>query len=279
MDSTEDTCPYEPYAYRVVVCCVTTEVNMVVSPILKIFPNEVHLYRYIRNPGTPAAKIYEDHYREVLKRMPPEIKVFEHDAVPVYDNRAMVSSLNKLNSRVMFEHPDADIMINISSGPNDYALAVGQFSSMNPHIHLFKVSTREYSISEEEFIKYHYCGDGTPRGLSRTVNDPKYVTSLHLYTPPREIILGLRLYAEMFEHRGKVGEKEIIKKMKALKIWTHVPENEDGKAELWKLEHMYYRRNYFKKWKELGWIEKLEGAKHYTITAMGLDVIDMFPLD
>lgn len=56
---------YMPNPYIIVISCVTTETVMVSSPSIFYKADEVHLFRYIRDPGTPSAKLYEDHFQSV----------------------------------------------------------------------------------------------------------------------------------------------------------------------------------------------------------------------
>ena len=92
-----------PNPYIIVISCVTTETVMVSSPSIFYKADEVHLFRYIRDPGTASAKLYEDHFQSVCKQIRsslPECLVTEHTDDPVYDLPGMIRALSVLYSRI-----------------------------------------------------------------------------------------------------------------------------------------------------------------------------------
>ncbi|MBE6513680.1 MAG: hypothetical protein E7Z69_00905 [Thermoplasmata archaeon] len=158
-----------PNPYIIVISCVTTETVMVSSPSIFYKADEVHLFRYIRDPGTASAKLYEDHFQSVCRQIRsslPECLVTEHTDDPVYDLSRMVRALSVLYSRIRKEHPDAEVHANLSSGPSEFIAALGIFAFLNPDVKLFKVATRRYTVGAEEFMLLHYDGDGTTKGES-----------------------------------------------------------------------------------------------------------------
>ncbi len=184
-----------PNPYIIVISCVTTETVMVSSPSIFYKANEVHLFRYIRDPGTASAKLYEDHFQSVCKQIRsslPDCLVTEHTDDPVYDLPRMVRALSVLYSRIRREHPDAEVHANLSSGPSEFIAALGIFAFLNPDVKLFKVATKRYTVGAEEFMLLHYDGDGNAVGLSREVYDPGPVPTVTLDGPDEVLVRSLR---------------------------------------------------------------------------------------
>ena len=75
---------------------------MVSSPSIFYKADEVHLFRYIRDPGTASAKLYEDHFQSVCRQIRsslPECLVTEHTDDPVYDLPRMVRAQPRRHQR------------------------------------------------------------------------------------------------------------------------------------------------------------------------------------
>lgn len=118
----------------IMIACVTVEVAMVVFPVLRYKPQELHLFRFIRDSGSRKSKLYRDHYNEVVRKVSaslPSCKIIEHSDEPVYEVNRMARSL-----------------ANLSSGPSEFAAALGIFSYVHPRVVLFKVPTREYAVPQ-----------------------------------------------------------------------------------------------------------------------------------
>ena len=151
--------------YVIVISCVTTETVMVSAPAIFYQADEIHLFRYTRDPGTPAAKLYEDHYNSVcgqIRSSLPDCKITEHSEDPVYDLPKMVRGLSILYSQIQREHPDAEVHANLSSGPSEFIAALGIFAFLHPDVKLFKVPTKRYTVGAEEFMQLHYNENGRP---------------------------------------------------------------------------------------------------------------------
>ena len=68
------------------IACVTVEVAMVVSPVLRYKPQELHLFRFIRDPGSRKSKLYRDHYNEVVRKVSaslPQCRIIEHSSIEI----------------------------------------------------------------------------------------------------------------------------------------------------------------------------------------------------
>ncbi|WP_400240441.1 hypothetical protein [Methanomethylophilus alvi] len=70
----------------IMIACVTVEVAMVVSPVLRYKPQELHLFRFIRDPGSRKSKLYRDHYNEVVRKVSaslPRCRTIEHSSIEI----------------------------------------------------------------------------------------------------------------------------------------------------------------------------------------------------
>ena len=85
-----------PNEYRIMIACVTVETVMVSDPVIFYRPDEIHLFHYSRDPESSRARLYEDHYLEVYRRIRdivPESRIIGHHDVPIYDFRSMARCL------------------------------------------------------------------------------------------------------------------------------------------------------------------------------------------
>ena len=81
---------------------------MVSSPVIHYNADEAHIFRYIRDPGTPRAKMYEDHYSETVRQITqalPNCKIISHEDHPIYDLHVMAGALESLRREILTAHP------------------------------------------------------------------------------------------------------------------------------------------------------------------------------
>ena len=248
--------------YRIMFACVTVEVAMVVSPAVHYRPDEIHLFRFIRDSGTKRAELYEDHYKEVcrqLKENLPDTIITEHCSDPVYDFRAMASRLDSLHSSLLTKHPDAEFLVNISSDPAEFVAALGVFCFLNRDTVMFRVPTREYCVSEEEFRALH-CADGKAVGLSRKVYPPKELKCFSLRKPDETLVRALRIYSQMMDGGTEPTGVLMISALKEKGLWTYREPAGDCRTDLADREKQWYERNYNLPWKERdGWMSVTGG--------------------
>lgn len=87
---------YMSSGYRIMIACVTVETVMVSDPVMVYEPDEIHLFHYSRDPESKRAKLYEDHYLEVVRRIRetnPDCRIVGHYDQPVYNFRSMARCL------------------------------------------------------------------------------------------------------------------------------------------------------------------------------------------
>lgn len=258
--------------FTAMIACVTTETVMVSDPVIRMLPDEVHIYRYVRDPGTPKAQLYEDHYRETVRQILegyPCCEIVEHKGTPIYDYAKMAASLQRVNTRILAQHPDAKVLVNISSGPNQYSAAAGVFQCTNPNVTLFSVSTEDYWMDVEDFISKNYV-DGRPTGLSRSVHAPKMIEGVHLDQPDETLVRGLRVYAGAVK-QGIVPYSSAI--MPLLEKAGLMRLNRKGSSD-----KVTYHRNFVRPWIILGWITD-DGSRIHDLTDQGKMVIALYHLD
>ena len=255
----------------IMIACVTVEVAMVVSPVLRYRPQELHLFRYISDSGNKKSKLYRDHYNKVVRRISeslPSCKIIEHSDEPVYEVNRMARSLDKLYYRISKDNDDFRILANLSSGPSEFAAALGIFSYVHPPVVLFKVPTREYAVSQSMLEEFYY-DNGVPVGLTRKTYPPKEITGIRLELPDERRLRALRLYHSMMEGGTEPYLNRMVPALKEQGLWEYEPAKEDLGSDLALREKMYYFRHYRQYWKEMGWIEE-EKRRSPRLTAFGL---------
>ena len=260
--------------------CVTVEVAMVVSPALKYKPREIHLFRFIRDPGTEKAKLYDDHYNEVVRILSeslPKCIIVEHTDEPVYDMNRMSRSLDLTYSLTVKEHPDCEILANISSGPAEFAAALGVFSYLHPRVTLFKVPTKEYAVPEEELERYFYR-DGKAVGMSAEVYPPREIAGIRLELPDERRLRALRMYNSLIESGTEPYWSRLVPLLKAHGLWDYEPFEKEYGSDLELREKINYSRHYRQYWKEMGWIGD-EKRRCPRLTPSGKAAIEMYYVD
>ena len=261
----------------IMIACVTIEVAMVVSPVLKYKPEELHLFRFIRDPGSKKSKLYTDHFNEVLRKISsslPSCRIIEHSDEPVYEVNRMARSFDKLYYRISKDNDDFRILANLSSGPSEFAAALGIFSYVHPCVVLFKVPTREYAVSQAMLEEFYY-DNGVPVGLTRKTYPPKEIAGIRLELPDERRLRALRLYHSMMESGTEPYLSRMVPALKEQGLWEYEPAKEDLGSDLALREKMYYFRHYRQYWKDMGWIEE-EKRRCPRLTASGIAAIEMF---
>lgn len=266
--------------YRIMIACVTVEVAMVVSPALRYRPKEIHIFRYIRDSGSGRAKLYTDHYAEVVDELShslPDCTVIEHTDEPVYDFGRMSRSLDMVYNQTVREHPDCEILANLSSGPREFSATLGIFSYLHPRVTLFKVPTEEYAVGEEELQRYFY-DNGRAVGLSRRMYPPKEIAGIRLEPPDERRVRALRMYQSLIDCGTEPYWNRMVPLLKVHGLWDYEPSDREYGSDLELREKLNYFRHYRAYWKEMGWIGD-EKRRCPRLTPSGKAVIEMFYVD
>lgn len=252
---------------------------MVSAPTAFYGADEIHLFRYTRDPGTPRAKLYEDHFRSVCRQIRsslPDCRITEHSDDPVYDLPRMVRGLSILYSRIRKEHPDAEVRANLSSGPSEFIASLGIFAFLHPDVRLFKVPTKRYTVDAEEFMLLHYDGEGEAVGLSREVYDPRPVPTVTLDGPDEVLVRSLRIYGGLLDRGTEPTGPVMIDLLEEKGLWIQNKHACGNKCGMHTLDRNNYYRNYANIWKMLGWIEDRDMRECPPLTEEGKAVIEMF---
>ena len=265
--------------YVIVISCVTTETVMVSCPAIFYQADEIHLFRYTRDPGTSRAKLYEDHYRSVCNQIRsslPQCGIVEHSDDPVYDLPRMVRGLSILYSQIQKEHPGAEVHANLSSGPSEFIASLGIFAFLNPEVKLFKVPTKRYTVDAEEFMLLHYDEKGEAVGLSREVYEPKPVPTVTLDGPDEVLVRSLRIYGQLLDKGEEPTGPAMVSLLEEKGLWICSRKNSEKRCGEHTLDRNNYYRNYANIWKMLGWIEDRDLREYPPLTEEGRAVIEMF---
>jgi hypothetical protein len=268
-----------PDKYTIVISCVTTETVMVSSPVIHYQADEVHLFHYIRDPGTAKAQLYEDHYNETCRQIReslPQCRITEHTDAIIYDFASMTRSLGRLYAKMLEEHPDAMVYANFSSGPSEFIASLGIFSFLNPEVKLFKVSTKSFTLDTPEYRLLYYDENGKPVGLSREVYPPKPVPSVKLDAPDEILVRSLRIYNDFLQRGERPLVPEMQKVLEEKGLWVIRHRANGGRSGEGTLDRNNFYRNYSDVWKILGWIEDKDLRDCPKLTEEGEAVIELF---
>ena len=266
----------------VVIACVTTETVMVSAPIIHFEADEVHLFRYIRDPGSAKAKLYEDHYvqtRNQISASLPMCRVIVHTDEPVYEFARMVRKLEELYLSLRRQYPEAKIYANLSSGTSEFIAALGVLSFLNPGLTLFKVPTENYTLTEDQYYALFY-DNGIPVGLSRSVYPPKGIVSVDADKPDENLVRCLRVYSDLLDKGKKPHYSLMRKELEARGLWKYEPRPVSGNRtdEIVRMRE-FFSRSIAGEWKRLGWIEDECMRSCPPLTNKGRAVIEMFYTD
>lgn len=259
------------------IACVTVEVAMVVSPAVFYQPDEIHLFRYTRAPWTPKARFYGDHFNEVVRQLKeklPECIIKEHTEEPVYDFRRMSGSLDKFYALCTNEHPDCEILANLSSGSHEFAAALGIFSYIHPCVTLFKASTKEYAVTQERWHEFYYA-DGKPVGLSRKMHPPREIAGVRLEIPDEKRVRALKIYQGLLDDGVEPYWSRMVPLLKEQGLWDAWEGDRDYRCSQKTRDKMAFLRHYRYYWEDSGWVYN-DGHKCPRLTETGREVTEMF---
>lgn len=263
---------------RVVIACVSFEVAMVVRPAVEYGADEIHLFHYIRSGNNPDAAVYADFYDEVcrqLREQLPKVNIIEHRDEPVYSFQPMLRALLGTVAGVRRDCPEADLFVNVSSGPSEFSAAAIIVAMMTPGASAFTVSTKEYTVSTPQ-LREAYYSNGRPVGLSAEVYSPRPLPSFFITKPDEGLVRALRVYADQRTRREPVTAVTVIGLLREAGLWDYTPVAADRKTEPKQKEVMYYQRHYIDSWVRLGWLDKPARGAKYDLTDAGQNIIDTF---
>ena len=266
-----------PSEYIAMIACVTVDVKTVTEPVRYYRPDEVHLYSPHDSPSPILSKLCRDHYEQVvreIRRISPRIKVYEHSTGDIYSFKEMANRLGQINQSILSEHPDAIVYANVSSGAQEFSVALGVFGSLNPNVVMFRVMPTMQRMGEDMIHSVFYDSKGIARGLYSEVSDPEELAKVHVDGPDEILVRSLRIYISVIDRGAKPSSGTMIPILKKHHLWTHEFKFEGGSTDKATKERAYFDRHYLKPWAELGWVEK--GAMFYIPTQSGRDVIHMF---
>jgi hypothetical protein len=259
---------------RVIIACATFETFKITEPAIHYDATKVHLIHYT-DPSNEKNLIYEEFYEQVcklIKKGLPKAEIIEHRAT-VYDFTIMLRTILGIIS----SENDADVFVNISAGTSEYTAAAVIASMMVPHTVPFSVSTKEYSIPDEDLRKIYYS-DGVPVGLSSSTNEPKALPRYRIDMPEEHLVKGLRILNNKSIDEPASGTV-IIDTLKELNIWYRKDKSSDSDIERKRYEAVCYQRDFVDKWKEKRWIAKDEKTKKYYVTDEGKIILNTFYTD
>ena len=154
--------------YRALVACVTVDILTVTEAVRYYRPDEVHLCVHLNTPFAALGKIYKDHYDQVVSRireMDHPVRIVEHNTSDVTSYRDMANRLGRINNSIKSEHPDAVVYAGISSGAQEFAVALGVFASLNSNVILFRMRPLDVNVGQDLIASVFYGPDGEARGL------------------------------------------------------------------------------------------------------------------
>jgi hypothetical protein len=252
---------------------VTFETFKIVDPILYYAATRVHLIHYT-NPSNERNRIYSEFYEQVCKMIRkrlPKTEIIEHEA-RVYDFSTMLRKV--LN--ILREENNADVFVNISAGTSEYTAAAVIASMMSPDTVPFSVSTKEYSIPDEQLREIYYSY-GVPVGLTTVTREPKALPHYRIDVPDEHLVKGLRIFER--QSRGEsISGTLVIDALKENEIWYR-KEKTENEIERKRYEAVCYQRDFVDKWKNSGWIDKDRKTKKYYVTDTGKMVLNTFYTD
>ncbi|MCL1984646.1 MAG: DUF6293 family protein [Methanomassiliicoccaceae archaeon] len=256
---------------RVVISCVTFETSKITDPASYYAATKVHLIHYA-DPSDERNRIYTEFYEQVcrmIRKDLPKTEIIEH-VETVYDFTTMLRTV--LN--ILREEKNADVFVNISAGTSEYTAAAVIASMMTPGTIPFSVSTKEYSIPDDELRRIYYS-DGVPVGLTSVTRDPKALPHYRIDVPDEHLVTGLRIM-EKKSKEGRTSGTIVIDALKEYRIWFRKERPEEDDLERRRYDAVCYQRDFIDKWKENGWIEKDRRTKKYFVTETGRIVLDTF---
>jgi hypothetical protein len=260
---------------RVVIACVTFETFKISEPAIHYDATKVHLIHYT-DQSNEKNLIYEEFYEQVcrlIKKGLPKAEIIEHRAT-VFDFTVMLRTI----LGILRSENDADIFVNISAGTSEYTAAAVIASMMTPHAIPFSVSTKEYSIPDEDLRNIYY-GNSVPVGLSLSTNEPKALPRYRIDIPEEHLVKGLRVLNNKSKNDEPASGTIVIDTMKELNIWYRKEKPADNDNERKRYEAVCYQRDFVDKWKEKRWVAKDKKTKKYYVTEEGTVILDTFYTD
>jgi hypothetical protein len=274
---------------RVVISCVTFDVVKVVEPIKDLRAERVYLIRW--ESGGPKIKrsALGEFYTEVCDRL-REIGFRDGDIVErkvdVYQFKKVMGEL--LAIMFMERGLGNDVYINLSAGSMEFVAAATVASMMVDGVKPFTVHSKRYTISNMEKMMELYRVDGKLVGQTVEVDEPTELPSFHISPPPRDLVIGLRVFRKRRENNLSTKYTAMIQDITEAGAWTYDQEKvEDQRApgtgrgeKVTQAEKMYYSRHYIDGWMKAGWVDGKNGrGRELKITGSGENVTDIFYLD
>ena len=254
----------------VMIACVTFETALVVEPFEHFGPSELFLFHYATEKDPGRREIYMAFYDEVVRQLKdsyPGTIIHDISQFKVWDFKVMVREISNIVTEIRRSGKDNRIVINVSSGPNEFAMAGLIVSQRNENVTAFTASTGEYYIPIDEVARIYYH-DGKPVGMTKHTLPPREVPKFDLFVADENLVKGLRVFIELYDNPPHKTIEQIVAEMKKRGVW----QREEGMEEA-----MYYSRHYKDAWLKNGWIEKdPEHSRFFAPTARGRLVAETF---
>lgn len=261
---------------RVVISCVTFEVEKVVEPVKYYQATRAHIIHY-QKEGVKSAEMYGEFYDRVCDRIRGEAKI----DVDIIEHQERVTDFSEM-LRVMLQiiddeqrAGDCEIYVNISSGTPEYAAAATVASMLSPGTMAFSVGVEEYTI-DDDTIKDIFYKDGNPVGMASSVFPPRMLPDYSFDRPPEYLVRALRLFEARTSARESVSSAVMADIMRDMGIWLR---DMPGEASRKQSDAVNYHRDYVQKWLANGWIVKDDVRRRYLVTEKGMNVIGTFYID
>ena len=254
----------------VMIACVTFETAMVTEPLGFYGPGELYLFHFVTKNDPNKGSLYNEFYNETVRQITdrfPGIIIHEISNFHIWDFQVMVREISNIVTEVRKADAGSRILINASSGPNQFGMASLIVSQRNEGVTSFTVQTEEFTVPLET-VKQIYYKDGKPVGLTLHCREPQEIPKFDLFVEDETLVRGLRVFIDMFDRGQHKMAQNVIAEMKKQGVWPR----EEGMEE-----NMYYARHYKDAWLEKGWIEKdPDKGRKFVPTARGRLVAETF---
>ncbi len=276
---------------RIMIACVTFETVKVADPVDFYEANKVYLIHY-HSENHPVYKEFYDRTVDLIKAKGGDrIEIVEvKEKVWKFADmlRTVVGIIDKENAA---NGNECEIYVNISAGSPEYTAAAAIGSMMYEDVTPFAASTDDYTVETDEDIRRCYFIRETdeqgnereiPVGLSKSIKEPVRLQHFHIKKPPRELVLGLRIYRKHAEQANnryrRVTAPAVIEDLKRAGLWNHMvdPKDEKKMKNEKSSNAVYFHREFIERWLKHKWIVRDESGKKYIITDEGKRVIETF---
>lgn len=253
---------------RVLIAYLEFDASMILDSVCAYSPDVIITFHNIfqNKEEFSVRNDFASYIQNEITKLRPSAK-YHNFAIEEIGYQPHAKSIESIIDLVNGSYDFPEILINISTGPNEFSAAAAVSSVVHENVTIFSTAEIKSNIPID-IINKLYRKNGVPEGCSSKIQEPTAIHTFKTDAPSKPLVLGLRLLDDQITAGKPLMAKDMIALFIEKGIWMRErPSTNDN---------VFYLRDFVDKWVENGWVVKGQLRNQYRITEKGRMILDTY---